>query len=823
MTDHIVDKFTTQLKNVLTRALCLAVEQEETSIRPEHLLWALGTQNGSIGAELLHRLKIKEASLRTLVMSSTHENTALASSGMSSPFLSDEARRAVEKAVLSATTFQHTYVGTEHLLASLLELNVPALVAFFAQEKVDLAALREQAIAVLRSTSKFQDLTESVVEEREVMERKAKENLEEKKSPALDFFTTNLTSPAAQARIDPVIGRENEIDRLVQILCRRTKNNPLLLGDPGVGKTAIVEGLAKKLCLGEVPHALRGRRLLSLDLSSVVAGTMYRGEFEGRIKQILEEIKADPNIILFIDEIHMLIGAGSASGSMDAANMLKPALARGELHCIGATTQTEFKKQMETDAALERRFCPIVVGEPDLEKTRAILLGVRHGYEAHHQVTISDEAVDAAIHLSNRYVHDRRQPDKSLDLMDEAASSVRVHVAVDAAWTQMADLQQELKNLHSEKQQAVFEEHFADALAIKKREQAVRLQLKELQTKQMSVMPSMRVEATDVINVVAKISGMPLAFVAQEQQHFQKLEMRLATRVIGQDAAVQTVAQAIRRAKAGVNNPLRPLASFLFLGPSGVGKTELARAIASEVFQDEQALVNLDMSECAEGFSISKLIGAPAGYVGYRENAKLTDRVKQRPYCVVLFDELEKAHPDVTNLLLQILENGTLADATGRSINFKQTIIVMTSNMGAERFTKSGFGFNSGEMQAPLAMNDELRRILEERFRPELLNRIDHTCLFQPLTEASLAQIAEKLLQELIERLKAEHVELTIDAAVATLLGGRADKRLGARDVRRLIQTEVENQIAEAILKRTKMGPLHVQTMKGQISVKART
>ena len=814
--DNIIDKFTTQLKNVLTRALCLAVEKQESSIRAEHLLWALGTQKGAIGAELLHRVNVKEEDLQALV---AEPLVPAGASGMSSPFLSDDARRVVEKAVLTATSFEHRYIGTEHLLASLIEIGLPSVRAFFDAHEVNIENLHQQTIAVLKSTTKFHDMTQSVTEERE--SRAVVQADEEKKTPALDYFCRDLTNPKIQANIDPVVGREAEIERVVQILCRRTKNNPLLLGDPGVGKTAIVEGLAKKIVARQVPAPLRDKRILALDLASLVAGTMYRGEFEGRVKQVLEEIQQEENVILFIDEIHTLVGAGAASGSMDAANMLKPALARGEIHCIGATTAAEFKKNLETDAALERRFCPVIVQEPDTEKTRLILKGVCHAYELHHHVTISEEAREAAIVLSTRYLPERHQPDKALDLIDEAAAAVRVRMSADDEWQSMQDLKDELKRLKSEKHQAVLQERFADAIALKEREVQIRTQLSELeQSEHLLHGNPATVTAHDVVEVVSRITGMPLTLVAEEIERLQTLETRLQTRVIGQDDAVRAVTTAVRRAKTGVQDPHRPLASFLFLGPSGVGKTELARAIATEVFQDASALVALDMSEFAEGFSVSKLIGAPAGYVGFREAAKLTDRVKQRPYAVVLFDELEKAHRDVTNLLLQILETGTLTDATGRAVHFKQTIIVMTSNVGAERFTQSGIGFGAAENRENLKLTDDLKRELDERFRPELMNRIDSICLFQPFTPERLEQIAAKMLRELSKRLVQEQVHVSMSPKVAPWLSARADRRLGARDLRRLIQTEVENRIAEVLLQeRARPVKIHTTPDRDQLKV----
>jgi ATP-dependent Clp protease ATP-binding subunit ClpC len=615
----------------------------------------------------------------------------------------------------------------------------------------------------------------------------------------LDFFGRDLTSKAIQEKIDPVIGREEEIERVMEILARRTKNNPMLLGEPGVGKTAIVEGLAKRIMEGRVPPTLADKRVIAIDLGLVVAGTVYRGEFEARIKQIVEEVKKCGNVVLFVDEVHQMVGAGASGGSMDAANMLKPALARGEIRCIGATTPAEFKKHIETDPALERRFQTVMVKEPTPARAAEILRGVASQYETYHNVRISPAAIDAAVKLSVRYLTDKRLPDKALDLVDEASAASRVRRKESGPAEKRRSLSRRVMEIQTEKRLAVAEERFERAAELKQEEAHAREAITLLPESSLEDSPEV-ITDREIARVISKTLGIPLEdLLADGARDLDHIRAKLAERVIGQDDAVASVAAALRRAKTGLSMPNRPLASMLFLGPTGVGKTELARAIADAFFSDPTALVRLDMSEYAEGFTSSKLLGAPAGYVGYREGSTLSDRVKDKPYCVVLFDELEKAHKDVQNLLLQILEEGELTDATGRKVSFRNAIVVLTSNVGLERFESGGIGFMSGEQERVTAMSSDIRKELETRFRPELLNRVDLTSLFRPLGRDVLAIIADKQLKELAERLAERGVRIATDAAAAHTIADGVEVKFGARDIRRHIQTKIEDKIADLV------------------------
>jgi ATP-dependent Clp protease ATP-binding subunit ClpC len=815
MSHDIVDKFSEHLKNVLTRALCFAVETNEKTIQPEHLLWAVGTQKGCIAAEIIKKSGIKITELKKLIGAKTTIGAQTNSSDLTL-HLSDDAKRIVEKAVLTANVYSHRYVGTEHLLSGILQINPTVIHAFFTKHKVNVKEMRSQLSVVLKSTSKFPNFTNHIdleskktttqLSETEIMEKEGEDKLQ-----ALNYFGRELTTPEAQKTIDPVIGRDQEIERVMEILCRRTKNNPLLLGEPGVGKTAIVEGLSKMITEGCVPLALAHKRIFAIDIALLIAGTMYRGEFEGRLRQITEEAKNNSDILLFIDELHTIVGAGAASGSMDAANILKPALARGEIRCIGATTTTEFKKNIESDSALERRFQSVFVEEPSKEKTLEILQGITPYYEQFHRVRISQESLEQAVHLSARYIQDKQLPDKAIDLIDEAAASVRVKSTDPTPQLKRKHLEQKLASIRELKKQAVIEERFIEAVQLKEQEARLTVAIaSEAMDKQPKSVPV--IQADQVARVVSKITGIPIEDILLENTNkLTHLFGFLSERVLGQDPVIEIVTGAIKRAKTGVAHPHRPLASFLFLGPSGVGKTELAKSISDSLFHNQKNLIRLDMSEYAEGFTMSKLIGAPAGYVGYRESSNLTDRVKQRPYSVVLFDEIEKSHRDVQNLLLQILEEGELTDATGRKVNFRNTVIIMTSNVGLERFTKGGIGFMGTQDDRTVLLDQDLRKELEERFRPELINRIDHTCVFQPLSEDILHNITKKQLNELIDRLSTQGLKINIHKDIAPHLSRMADTRYGARNIRQQIQQHIEHKIAERLTKKDSPQKLNVK------------
>lgn len=813
---EILEKFTTHLRNSLQYAAELSVELKNRYINPEHLLFGLAETKGAVAYEILRKNGIKLDTLRDLI---SLRNEPVLRPGQSLRVedlqLSLPAKRVLEKAVLTAANYKHKYVGTEHLLWGLLEIGDATLEQIMTENHLNMKEAKRQLLMLLKGNSRFPDIAgffDQPKGDEAVAIPAAPGKPRTDKNPALDFFATDLTDTTIQKTIDPVIGRAGEIERVIHILSRRTKNNPVLIGDPGVGKTAIVEGLAKKIMQENVPEALHGKRILALDLGLVVAGTMYRGEFESRLKQIVEELKADPNIILFIDELHTIIGAGSATGSMDAANLLKPALAKGQIRTIGATTMEEYKKHIESDPALERRFQPVVVNEPTPEETEAILRGIRENYERFHGVQITEGAIVAAVEFSHRYLQDRFLPDKAIDLIDESASKVKVGRGGSPIFRQIRAVEKELAAVHEQKHAAVQQEEFDRALTLKNQETALEqkiVRLRERQTKS-PVNFVGRIERADIADVVARMTGIPVTeLVKAERDRLARIEELLTTRVVGQTEAISTISQFIRRSRVGLGNPKRPIGSFLFLGPSGVGKTATAKEIARTIFEDEHALVRIDMSEFQESFNISKLIGAPAGYVGYKEGTKLTDVVKRKPYSVILFDEIEKAHPDVFNLLLQVLDEGHLTDAVGKKINFKNTIIIMTSNIGLQSFNQvQSIGFESTSPSKQEALEEQYASLKERvmndvqrTFRPEFLNRIDKIVIFRPLNEHAVERIVELQLAEVEQRLAGRGVRLKLSTAARTKLARLGfSQEYGARAVSRMIQEHVENPLAGLLL-----------------------
>lgn len=817
MRPPILNKFTTHLKNTLSEAAEIALEHHARLIQPDHLFVALAAQKGGIAYEILARGSLDLARLHRYL--DEHKDSAGAvddpSFNLADVRFAPSAKRALEKAVLVASAYQHRYVGTEHLLFGLLELGNRDFGAILESVELSASDVKRHLLIALKSNSKFPDLTGFFQQDPQELEREPAGPRAGRTpgTPALDYFAHDLTSDQQQERIDPVIGRDREIERLIHILSRRTKNNPVLIGDPGVGKTAIVEGLAKKIVEGDVPEILIGKRILALDLGLLVAGTVYRGEFESRLKQVIEEIQGHDDVILFIDELHTIVGAGSASGSMDAANLLKPALAKGMIRCIGATTFEEYRKHIENDAALERRFQPIFVAEPALQEAAAILKGLRPNYERFHGVKITDDSIEAAVALSSRYLQDRYLPDKAIDLIDEAASKVKIRGRNSRGpATTLRSLERELTGLEEQKRQAVEAERFEKALALKAEAELLvnRIaRLKERRTDRPTALHG-AIGKAEVAEVVSAMTGVPLAeLLKEERERLLQLEQLLKQRVVGQNEAIGAIAEAIRRSRVGLGNPERPIGSFIFLGPSGVGKTETAKAIAELVFEDPQALVRIDMSEFGESFTVSKLIGAPAGYVGYKESGKLTEAVRRRPYSVVLFDEIEKAHPDVFNVLLQVLDEGYITDAVGKRINFKNTIIILTSNVGLQSLNQAaalGFAAQSEEEEERVAqrfeqLKGEVLDELHRQFRPEFLNRIDKIVVFQPLTARALERIVDLEVTKLGPTLATSGLTVSVTRPARTWLARQgANPDEGARGLLRLLQEQIANPIASLLL-----------------------
>ncbi len=783
--------FTEKANNALNLAVQSAEQLGLSYVGTEHVLLGLLKEGSGVAYTALSRCGLTAEAIES----------KLAASGSGSPTqltandFTPRTKRVLRTAVSASARFGSSYVGTEHLLLALISDSDSYAVSFLNEAGVSVNAVVE---AIQNSLGGGQQGGFS--EGGQMPQNGAQES-----GSALDKFGRDLTKAAKNGEIDPVIGREKEIERVIQILSRRTKNNPVLIGEPGVGKTAVAEGLALEIAKGNVPEILRDKRVVSLDLTGMVAGAKYRGDFEERIKAAIDEVKSSGDTILFIDELHTIIGAGAAEGSADAANILKPSLARGDFQVIGATTLNEYRKYIEKDAALERRFQPVKIGEPTQEQAVEILKGLRDSYEAHHKVKITDEAIDAAVKLSARYIADRYLPDKAIDLIDEGASKVRL-----AAMTSpgnVKELEDKVKALENEKASAVNEQDFERAAKLRDEQKAVQEQLdaakKNWQEKQKDNCGE--VDAETIAKIVSDWTGIPVVQLTKEEsERLLNMEQVLHERVVGQNEAVTSIAKAIRRGRVGLKDPKRPVGSFIFLGPTGVGKTELCKALAQAMFGDENAMLRLDMSEYMEKHTVSKLIGSPPGYVGFDEGGQLTEKVRRKPYSVVLFDEIEKAHPDVFNMLLQILEDGRLTDSQGRTVDFKNTVIIMTSNVGARLITdkQKSLGFTQESQEAK---QEDIRSLvlgeLKKVFRPEFLNRVDDIIVFNKLTQDEIKQIAGKMLDTLAKRLEAMHIDITFtDAAVTAIADKGFDDSYGARPLRRAIQSEIEDALSEKML-----------------------
>jgi ATP-dependent Clp protease ATP-binding subunit ClpC len=784
------DKFTERARKVLQLAQEEAQRFNHNYIGTEHLLLGLVREGEGVAAKVLANLGVDLNKVRSAVefIIGRGDRTVTGDIG-----LTPRAKKVIELSVDEARRLNHHYIGTEHLLLGLVREGEGIAAGVLESLGVSLDKVRNQVIYVLNQSAAYSQ----------------QESRHSSKTPVIDQLGMDLTAAARANKLDPCIGREREIERVIQILSRRTKNNPALIGEPGVGKTAIVEGLAQRISAGDVPETLMGKRLLTLDIGSLVAGTKYRGEFEERLKKIIEEVKNSGNCVLFIDELHTLVGAGAAEGAVDAANILKPSLARGELQTIGATTLDEYRKYIERDAALERRFQPVLVEEPSVEETIEILRGIKERYEAHHRLDISDEALKAAAELAARYVPDRFLPDKAIDLIDEASSRVRMQRA--SAPPSLKDAMRGLESVQSEKESAISAQQYELAAELRDREAKLRTRIEKLesgwQTQQGTDKPV--VSAEDIAHVVAMWTGIPVMRIAEEESaRLLQMEGALRGRVIGQEEAINFIAKAVRRARAGLKDPRRPIGSFIFLGPTGVGKTELARALAEFMFGSEESLIRIDMSEFMERHSVARLVGAPPGYVGFDEGGQLTEAVRRKSYSVILLDEIEKAHPDVFNILLQILEDGNLADAKGRRVDFRNTIIIMTSNVGADQITRDmTFGFQTAvELDKKAAqdynqMKDRVMDQLKRTFRPEFLNRIDGIIVFHPLSAVEIREIVNLETKRIRTQLQEQEISLEITEKAMDLLGERGyDRQYGARPLRRIIQNLIEDPLAEGLL-----------------------
>ena len=794
----MMNRFTQKAQNTLNNSLRFARELGHTYIGSEHLLLALAAEKESVAAKLLEKHGISPERVREEIVSLVGEGTH---SDVSPADMTPRTKRVIEHSAIESHRAGQSYIGTEHLLLALLSERDCVAVKLLESLHVSVSELQREMNGVLGITGNSEGGAGEPARNRH---KEQKATLTD--APTLSQYGRDLTAMAKAAKIDPIIGRDKETERVIQILSRRGKNNPCLIGEPGVGKTAVVEGLAQKVAEGAVPETLKDKQIVTLDIAAMVAGAKYRGEFEERLKNVMEEVAKNPNLILFIDEIHTIVGAGAAEGAVDAANIIKPALARGEMQLIGATTISEYRKHIEKDAALERRFQPVTVGEPTPEEAVQILMGLRDKYEAHHKLKISDEAIKSAVDLSARYIADRYLPDKAIDLLDEAASRKRL-----AAHTSPQDLresEERLSTLTREKEEAISAQDFERAASLRDEEKQLRDAYEKQKTEWESTIKdtALCVEESDIADVVTQWTGIPVnRLLEEESERLLHLEELLKCRVIGQDEAVSAVARAIRRGRMGLKDPKRPIGSFIFLGPTGVGKTELCRALADLLFGDVNAMIRLDMSEYMEKHSVSKLIGSPPGYVGFEEGGQLTEKIRRRPYSVVLFDEIEKAHPDVFNILLQVLEDGVLTDSQGRKVDFKNTILILTSNVGAAALTgavKGTVGFAASAADtSESAAKAKVMDALKATFRPEFLNRIDDIIIFNRLNEENIRAIATLLLSEVQKRIEALNIGITFEDSVAELVAKEGfDPVYGARPLRRAIVRLVEDSFSGAML-----------------------
>ncbi len=792
-------KFTNRANKAIEIANDIALELGHSYIGTEHILYGLAKEGNGIASKVLENQNVTANDILNKIEELIGSDEPIENIVDFTP----RTKRVVESAFIEARKLGYNFIGTEHLLIGILREGDCVAAKILLDLNVNIPKLYNEIVKVINEGEDYNS-SDNSSNNSNGGKRRGSYN----QTPTLNQFGQDLTKKAEEGKLDPVIGRKQEIERVIEILSRRTKNNPCLIGEPGVGKTAAVEGLAQKIASGDVPEILKDKRVVTLDISGMVAGSKYRGDFEERIKKALNEVKKAGDVILFIDEIHTIVGAGAAEGAIDAANILKPLLARGEIQLVGATTLNEYRKFIEKDAALERRFSPVTVNEPSEKDTIQILKGIRDKYEAHHNVKITDEAIEAAVKLSIRYVNDRFLPDKAIDLIDEASSKARLRTYTEP--DSLKELQEEIEKTKNEKEEAVLNQKFEKAAELRDTEKALKDKFEKEQSKWKSKNTKSIVTITEenIAEVIANWTGIPAKKITEdENEKLKNLEKELHKRVIGQNEAVEAVSKAIRRGRVGLKDPKRPIGSFLFLGPTGVGKTELSKALAEVLFGDENAMIRLDMSEFMEPHSVSKLIGAPPGYVGFDDGGQLTEKIRRKPYSVVLFDEIEKAHPDVMNMLLQILEDGRLTDSQGRTVNFKNTVIIMTSNLGARLITdrkQLGFANKEGEADSKKEYEEikkEVMAELKKELRPEFINRIDEIIVFHKLNDSDINQIIDIMLKEVVNRLEEQKYDVKFEPDVKEMIAKEGiDKNFGARPLRRTIQNLVEDKLAEEIL-----------------------